>query len=548
MQMSTLAFGKISTVIRERRWFIPSLLFLVALIPRLIAWPHSDVVNADAVTRALIGESYMHYPGWSGDGVWPPLHFYLNGLFAVLCGSRVTGTVLVNILLGSAIVFPVFAFVRRMSGAAVAAAVVLIVVFEPLVFRNSLQGLSEVPFLFFTACAFNSLSAAQSTARRASWGHASVAGLFLTVAGGMRYEAWLLIPLLAGILMIPHRWKTAAAFVAMAMIFPIAWMITGQVSHGDPFTGLEQLVHWRSAGVPADISEGERLLRTAFFPVSFLAALSPVIIALGIVGVAWAFLRKRLARDQWPWLMLLPIFMVIMVDKARHGELLLQHRFTMTLVLLFIPYLALGFSVLRQKATMPVIALLLAAWTFRNSFQQPVPVWFRSASNGTRFGPAVGFISDRTIGEMAAVPRLNERWPDELVATLNALHPDKDVGILVLDFFGWQETYNVAFRTDIRATSIVFLPEAQQSAVDGAHHLEDYLDRLDHAHGILVVRENGAYQSTLLTMAGGRFIMPLFTKELLLQDLGLFRNLHLYAFRTFGRDTPVRSGTGGVQQ
>ena len=197
---------------------------------------------------------------------------------------------------------------------------------------------------------------------------------------------------------------------------------------------------------------------------------------------------------------------------------------------------------------MPVIALLLAAWNFQNSFQQPLPGWFRSASSYTRFGSAIGFISDYTIGEMAAVPRLDERWPDELVAMLNVLHPDKDVGILVLDFFGWQETYNVAFRTDIRATSIVFLPEAQQSAVDGARHLEDYLNRLDHAHGLFVIREDGAYQSTLLRMAEGRIIMPLFTKELQLQDLGLFRNLHLYAFRTFDRDQPARSGTVTVQQ
>jgi hypothetical protein len=547
MQMPSRVPDSAFAVLRKRQWITPLFLFLLALAARLIAWPRSDVVNADAVTRALIGESYMHYPGWSGDGVWPPLHFYLNGLFAVLCGSRVVGTVLVNILLGSALVFPVFAFVRRLSGDATAAAVVLIVAFEPLVFRNSLQGLSEVPFFFFTACALNSLSAAQNTIGRASCRHAAIAGLCLTVAAGMRYEAWLLIPLLAGILMISRRWKPVAAFVAVAVIFPVAWMITGQVAHGNPFTGLEQMVHWRGTSVPAAIPESERLLRTAFFPVSFFAALSPVAIALGLGGAAWALIRMKPVRGQWPWLVLFPVFLVVMVDKARHGELLLQHRFTMTLVLLFIPYLALGFSRLRQKAWGPVLALLLAAWSFQGSFHRPWPEWFRSASNRTRFGPAVAFISDYISDELAAVPRLREHWPDELVATLNARHPDKDVGILVLDFFGWQETYNVAFRTDIRATSIVFLPEATESAADGAHHLEDYLNRLDHAHGILVIRDGGAYQSTLLAMAGGRFTMPLFTKELHLQDLGLFRDLHLYAFRTFDRILG-RATTGDLRQ
>jgi hypothetical protein len=48
-------------------------------------------------------------------------------------------------------------------------------------------------------------------------------------------------------------------------------------------------------------------------------------------------------------------------------------------------------------------------------------------------------------------------------------------------------------------------------------------------------------------MAGGRFTMPLFTKELHLQDLGLFRDLHLYAFRTFDRILG-RATTGDLRQ
>jgi len=530
--MSTPAFGRIFAIIRKRQWLLPLLLSSLALIARLIAWPHSDVVNADAVSRALIGEGYMHFPGWTGDGVWPPFHFYLNGLFTVLCGSRVVGSVLVNILLGSAIVFPVFAFVRRWSDDDVAIAVAMVVVFEPLVFRNSLQGLSEVPFFFFAACAFNSLSAAQTTTGRISLRNAAIAGLFLTVAAGIRYEAWLLIPLLTLILGASKRWRSAAVLIATAMLFPIAWMITGLVTHGDPFTGLGPLLHWRSDAITPAVSTDQLLLRTAFFPASFLAALSPVIIALGSGGATWVLIRKDLAREQWPWLLLFPVFLVIMIDEARRGELILQHRFSMTLVLLFIPYLALGFSMLKAKRWVPVIALLLAGWTFQASFQRHLPSWFRSASKHTRFGPAVGFISDYTMGEMVAVPQLNERWPDQLVAKLNAMDPD--TGILVLDFFGWQETYNVAFRANIRPTSIVLLPEAQPSADDGIQRLGGYVAQLKAPHGIMVVHDGGAYQRTFTTDPNGRLVMAIPLNELLLHDLGTFRDLHLYSFQTIG--------------
>ena len=519
-------------IVRERRWFLPLLLFLLALIARLIAWPHSDVVNADAVSRALTGEGYMRFPGWSSDGVWPPLHFYLNGLFTVLCGSRVVGSVLVNILLGSAIAFPVFAFVSRWSDDVVAIAVTVVIVFEPLVFRNSLQGLSEVPFFFFTACAFNSISAAQVATGRASLRHAAAAGLFLTVAAGMRYEAWLLIPFLLLILMVSRHRRSAAVFIAMAMTFPVAWMITGQVTHGDPFVGLGPLLHCRSGVTTPVVPTDQLLLRTAFFPASFLAALSPVVIALGIGAAALALIRKELTREQWPWLVLFPVFLLIMIHEARRGELLLQHRFSMTLVLLFIPYLAVGLSPLKLKGWVPVIALLLAGWTFQASFEQRLPGWFRSASSHSGFGPAIGFISDNTMGEMVAIPRLKERWPDQLVAKLNAMDPD--TGILVLDFFGWQETYNVAFRANIRSTSIVLLPEAQSSADDGMHRLANYLDRLKAPHGILVLRDIGAYQRTFSTDPGGRLVMPLRKNKLLLQDLGVFRDLHLYSFQVIG--------------
>ncbi|MDQ3101997.1 MAG: glycosyltransferase family 39 protein, partial [Bacteroidota bacterium] len=227
---------------------IPFLLFGLALVARLIAWPFSDVVDADAVTRALIGESYMSYPGWIGDGVWPPLHFYLNGSFTLLFGSRELGSVLVNVLLGSAIVFPIYFLSRRWSNDSVAIAVALLIAFDPLVFRNSLQGLSEIPFLFFFACSFNALSAAILDAPAKAERNALTAGAFITIAAGMRYEAWLLIGLLALMLVLMDK-RLLRWFLFTAVIFPMIWMITTGLAHGNLVKGLEHVLQWRTGPI-----------------------------------------------------------------------------------------------------------------------------------------------------------------------------------------------------------------------------------------------------------------------------------------------------------
>ena len=63
-----------------------------------------------------------------------------------------------------------------------------------------------------------------SLARKAegAWHHAMAAGLFLTLAGMLRYEAWMLIPLFA--LVLWGKWQFAAIFTAASMIFPTVWM------------------------------------------------------------------------------------------------------------------------------------------------------------------------------------------------------------------------------------------------------------------------------------------------------------------------------------
>ncbi len=519
------------------RWkaaYDPYLLFTVALVARLLAWPFSEVVDADAVSRALIGETYMEYPGWAGDGVWPPLHIYLSGLSTLICGSRQIGSVLVNILLGSALVFPVHGIARRFSTTVVANAVTLVVVFNTLVFRNSLQGLSEIPFLFFTACAFNSVSIAMEDPTRIGNRHAVLGGVLITIACGMRYEAWALVVLLAAMLFTAKSWTRSAQFLLPALLFPAAWMVTGQLDHGNLFWGMEQVVHWRTAAPIVQVQDHELRLRTLFFPLSLLLTVSPLALVLGLTGCTTSFMKRTGTRLHWLWFILLPAFLCIMAQKARHAELLLQHRFTMTLVLLFIPFLIAGFALVRSRLGASLMAITICASSLLASRVFSGPWWSAMAKPGSSTDAACAHIREYTLHELAPVPKLDTDLPDRLLRVVNAHHADRR--LLVLDFFGWQETYNVAFRSKVRPSSIVFLPD-DADAHQGLMRLDDYLGHISGFDGLLLLVNDHPYQRALTKTPDGPLQLILATKRLRLSQLEVVDNLTLYRFDVIIRET-----------
>lgn len=500
------------------------LAFAFALLARLLAWPFSDVVDADAVTRALSGESYMRYAGWSGDGMWPPLHIYLNGLATVLCGSRVVGPVLLNIVLASALAFPVFAFVRRWGGTTAAFCTALLIVFNPLVFRNSLQGLAEVPFLFFTACAINALDRAMSDDGRAGGRRAVLAGIYMTVASGMRYEAWALIPVLAMFPVLAGRWRRSFYFVLPAVVFPVAWMVTCHYAHGNMLRGVEHVMPWY-VNETVLVHDAERELRTWFFPVSFVLACQPIVVLAGAIGAAWMVITRRLTPHQWPWLTLFPLFLLLMVVKARNAELLTQHRFTMTPVLLFVPFLCAGFSLLRPRKVTSVVIVFVCAWGSLSTFRAGGPTWLTRTASSSR---TLWFIREHTLHELRAVPRLQYRRADLLVKAIDAVPASRK--LLVLDFFGWEDTYNVALRVDVISTSVVFLPSEATGSKPGMDGLQRYFDLLHDPQGVLAVGEGGPYAAAMTPTGSGTALLPLPHVDMVLTPMGRVAGIELFRF------------------
>lgn len=486
-------------------------------------------MDADAVTRALMGEGTIHYPGWRGDGVWPPLHFYLNAASTMLFGSRVIGSVFLNILLGSAIAFPVFALTRRWSTQVVAVSVTLVVLFNPLIFRNSLQGLSEIPFFFFAACAFYFIDLAITDTTEREGRLAFFAGLCITVASGIRYEAWLIIILLSVIIVVAGRWRSLHFFLPSALVFPVLWMFTNQMAQGNMFKGLEHVIHWQGTAQHATVPRSEIILRSAFFPISFLLAATPLALVLGVVGITSAFGGRRVFEHQGAWLLLFPVILLTMAHMARNAELLLQHRFTSTLVLAFIPYLTLGFSCLkRSRSALPTafaVLILGSSTTMVNATCQRL----RAGIFAPQWNEAVQHIQEATLDQLKPIPTLRNDLPDRVLQEMGAL--PQGPRLLVLEFFGWEETYNVAFRSNMIATSTVFLSD-HGDAHGGMEFLNVYLGRIPGSDGVLVLRAQGPYSLALAPMPDGRQHFQLPDRTLVLTEFAMVDDLRLFTFST----------------
>ena len=192
-----------------------ALLLLLALAVRLAGLPWATADSWDHAARIWAAWRWSDDPFMLTWGVWGPLHYMLMAPVVAWFGPTTAPTAL-HAVLGALIPPLVYLLARReigdrwgalLAGAAAALAPVLIL--------NSLSARSETPTALLVLLAMLALSRARGE-RPVLW--AALGGLALTLAGGFRYEPWMLTPFLAAILW-PQR-RAMLTFLATASIWP----------------------------------------------------------------------------------------------------------------------------------------------------------------------------------------------------------------------------------------------------------------------------------------------------------------------------------------
>lgn len=427
---------------------------LLLFIVKLILFPFTQTVDADAVSRTLISYNWLQNPHFITDSVWAPLHFYSNGLIMALTGSIENGPRLFNVFLSCLTLIPFYFFVKHEFSKQGAVFSTALLALSPIIFRNSFQALSGTPYLFFLALALYLFAKALRGDRISNYIYA---GLSMTLAAGFRYEAWIIIAVFTLIGLLRKQWKGTAVFWSFAMMIPTSWMLVGQIYHGDFLYGINGAYGWNieQMDVNANVNDTERLKRLFFFPMSWFLAISPVLAWVIVVSFFRNAFKKVYTFHHYLWMLPLVVIGTAFLVKAQDGTLLLQHRFTGSLVLLSAPLLAVVASDKMKKVyrNLLVVALLLVIpqsyFWYRVNLDEWTPM-------SRQIKSIVKDIQLSTGPETLPLPQIDNPL---LTKGLVAVEENWQQGDgLILDFFGWTETYYFALQ----------YPEAQPFIFPGA--------------------------------------------------------------------------------
>ncbi|MBL4754092.1 MAG: glycosyltransferase family 39 protein [Flavobacteriales bacterium] len=448
-------------------------LVALILVIKLCMLPFAQTVHSDAVARVFGAIDWMHDPHWIKSGVWAPFHFYLNGIALSIWNSPVYAPKLLNIVFSCLTLIPFFYFVRREFNENGALIATIFLAICPILFRNSFQALAGTSYLFFLVLSLNYLSKALS---EKSFTYAAFAGLAISFAAGIRYEAWLLMMVYWLIIILKKEWLQSFIYGGIAVIFPVIWLITNWMETGDPMFGINGNYTWT-----LDIMQNNdslnwesHLRRIWFFPFSLMIALGPPAAFITLKMIISSYKEEKSAAI---WSIPFWIVFAFMIYNCYRGVLLIQHRFVGTLVVLALPFTALYFAELtvRKKRIAVVFGIITLGLTFIYNTDGVTPL-----------------------------PRLKNQDIVKIAQITN--NQTDEESSLILDFIGWDKTYFIALNSGQPKRNITIAEGTKNKALM-LNNIKNNLERFD--QGIILLE----HQSKLSKLLGESVDLSLCTDK-----------------------------------
>ena len=358
----------------------------------------------------------------------------------------------------------------------------LIYGFCPVVMHNSFQALSDVSYAFFVLSSMYFLS--EGLKHNGKTLFAILGGFAMTLAAATRYEAWVIIATFTLVGILNKQWKFTAVFWFIAMLFPVSWMLGNHLEHGDFLYSITQndIGNIQKQGINDKVDDILRMRRMTFFPFSFIVNVSPIAVLLILIAITSSVWRKSISKMQLTWLVPFLILAVVFIQKTYVGTLMMQHRFTITWIILLLPFLALTFSdsvLFKLKSVILTLAVIsLAPMSFKWGW-----VNYKEYLGKGTLGEAFNQMNAENSHEFEAIPFLYNADTDSLVGAIRVNSMPNDG--FVLDFFGWDRTYYTSLRAKMRGI-----------IVDGSKHGNVDYDDLNkylttHPTGLIVLSRLG---------------------------------------------------------
>jgi hypothetical protein len=328
----------------------------LALAVRLAVLPFATTDGSNPAARVWIAWRWLDDPGVITHGVWGPLHFYLIGAVLALTNDPVTAPILLHVLFGVGSAVLLYIFVRiEFTGPNSALLAALAFAVYPVGLSNSVSVRAEAPFVFFVLASMVLLALARTRAPVTVL--AGAAGLMLTMASMLRYEAWLLTPLLA--LLLWPRIVPTLVFLSVASVFPVFWMIGNMLAYGDPLYGVSYAQSWELESMGrAALSLSERLRAAIGFLFNAARGLTPFLALLALAGGLLALLRHRRVAL---WLIPPAGLLALLAWSVANGTLVPKVSYTAMAGTMALPFVALTFQALgaeRWRAALVAVAAI----------------------------------------------------------------------------------------------------------------------------------------------------------------------------------------------
>ena len=459
----------------------------IGILIRIAFIPFIQNTDADAVSRIFIAENWLENPRFLTEGIWPPLHYYFNSFAILISGERIYSPMLLHIVITCLTVIPLFHFTKREFSPKGAWFTIAFYLLCPIVFRNSFLALSELPHAFFIAMAMNSIS---KSIRFNDIKQAIYAGLFMTIAAGFRYEAWLLIALFTFVYLLFKNYKLVVYFWCFSMIFPLFWMIGNYMAHHDFLYGLSGAYNWNivAEGVNDEVLFGHNVERFIYFPFSWFFLYSPLIVILLIRVLFKKISTKQLIKSRILWSLPFLIMFIVFIYKTVEGTLLMQHRFTITLLLLSAPFISLIIETIQcnrfKKISISIILVSLLPMSY---------VWMKIPYEKLfKFSDTLHYvfahIREGSQDTFEAIPRISNQ---DFVVYSKLINRElkKDSG-LILDFTSWDNTFYLAVNSNVMSKQVFILDGSKNGGTD----LENLKERMQkYPKGVFLINHNSRF-------------------------------------------------------
>ncbi|PIP54551.1 MAG: hypothetical protein COX07_04730 [Bacteroidetes bacterium CG23_combo_of_CG06-09_8_20_14_all_32_9] len=385
--------------------------------------PFVQTIDADGVSRIYTSINWMENPVWIKSGNWAPIYFYLMGSVLKIFNNQFYTPLIVNIIFSIITLFPLYFLFKRIYNESTALILCFLFSLSPIIFRLSLLTLAETPYLFFVSLSAYVLYKGLEEKEIV---YVFLGGIIASVAGGFRYESWMLSFLVSVLILIKYSKKDFLAFLITSFIFPCIWLISNYLESGNFFSSF----NWATVAVETNkIDSFESLLRRIwFYPLSLIFAFGPIGFFYFIKTIKNTYKHLAYKRIIITYGIIFFIVFFIFLFNTIRGSLLLQHRFTITLFLISFPLFGYYFIQLNKKKI--YLVLLFAFSGFALSYVY--------SSKGAR-----------------AIPRLLKNEGIEINNIVKS-NVSSESG-LILDFWGWENTFCIAFMSDLPRHNITFL-------------------------------------------------------------------------------------------